>query len=60
MHTLVYDFLKADYDILQAINYEIAQSIPTLLQWVTGHQDDHTAPEDLTDEASANYYAKFR
>jgi hypothetical protein len=50
----VYDFLKSDYDILQAINHKIAQvPIWPNIWWVKGHQDDHTAPEDLTDEAVA-------
>jgi hypothetical protein len=58
LQTSVYDFLKSDYDILQAINHEIAQApIRPNIRWVKGHQDDHTAPEDLTNEAVANYYA---
>jgi hypothetical protein len=58
LQTSVYNFPKADYDILQAINYKITQAqIHPNIQWVKGHQDDYIAPEDLMDEAVANYYA---
>jgi hypothetical protein len=58
LQTLEYDFLKFNYDILQAIKHEITQApIQPNIWWVKGHQDNYTAPEDLTDEAVTNYCA---
>jgi hypothetical protein len=41
VNTPVYDFLKADYDILQG-NLQVIHDIPlkTTVRWVKGHQDD--------------------
>jgi hypothetical protein len=38
--TSVYTYLKADYDILQGIQHEIANlPIASSVEWVKGHQD---------------------
>jgi hypothetical protein len=61
--TSVYNYLKPDYNILQAINNEQAAAtrdddlIDPSVSWVKGHQDDHTPREELSDAALANYYA---
>lgn len=62
-HTSVYDYLKPDYDILQAINGERAvtleeeELIQPNVSWVKGHQDDHKPLEELSGPALANCYA---
>jgi hypothetical protein len=55
--TSVFDYLKADFDILHGINIErdTAPLAPRIL-WVKGHQDDHMPLKELPDAALANYY----
>jgi hypothetical protein len=58
INTSVYDYLKPDYDILQAINHSLDR-IPMRcnIQWVKGHQIDHKDWDQLSIAAKANYYA---
>jgi hypothetical protein len=56
--TSVFDYLKADFDILHGINIERdAAPLAPRISWVKGHQDDHMPLEELPDAALANYYA---
>jgi len=54
----VFDFLKADYDILQGIQ-RLSRNLPlkTSVRWVKGHQDRHTPWDELTNSAKANILA---
>jgi hypothetical protein len=54
----VFDYLKADYDILQGITSEIELlPIHVSVRWVKGHQDDTTEWDDLSIAAKANCHA---
>jgi hypothetical protein len=56
--TAVYDYLKADYDILQGIKTMIAAlPLTTNIGWIKGHQDDRKPWEELSNAAKANCYA---
>jgi hypothetical protein len=56
--TAVYDFLHADYDILQGIKATRARlPIKTSVGWVKGHQDDHKEWHELSISAKANCLA---
>jgi hypothetical protein len=47
-NTSVYNFLKPDYDILQAINRHLdLMLIRCNIQWVKGHQIDHKEWDQL-------------
>jgi hypothetical protein len=52
--TSVFDYLKADFDILHGINIERdAAPLAPRISWVKGHQDDHMPLEELPDTALA-------
>jgi hypothetical protein len=56
--TSVYTYLKADYDILQGIQHEIANlPIASSVEWVKGHQDRHKPRNELSIEALVNCFA---
>jgi hypothetical protein len=56
--TGVYDFLHADYDILQGIKATRARlPLKTSVAWVKGHQDDHKPWSELSIAAKANCHA---
>jgi hypothetical protein len=56
--TSVYTYLKADYDILQGIQHEIANlPIASSVEWVKGHQDRHKPWSELSIEALVNCFA---
>jgi hypothetical protein len=56
--TSVFDYLKADFNILHGINIERdAAPLTPRISWVKGHQDDHMPLEELPNTALANYYA---
>ncbi len=56
--TSVYTYLKADYNILQGIQHEIANlPIASSVEWVKGHQDWHKPRSKLSIEALVNCFA---
>jgi hypothetical protein len=56
--TSVYTYLKANYDILQGIQHEIANlPIASSVEWVKGHQDQHKPRSELSIEALVNCFA---
>jgi hypothetical protein len=56
--TSIFDYLKADYDILQGIQHEIANlPIASNISWVKGHQDQYKPRSELSLEALANCLA---
>ena len=58
MNTPVFDFLKADYDILQGI-LQVIEELPLKItvHWVKGHQDHHKPHHELFTAALANCIA---
>ena len=55
MNTPVFDFLKADYDILQGILQVINElPLPTMVHWVKGHQDHQKPCNELPISVLAN------
>ena len=58
INTPVYDFLKADYDILQGILHVINKlPLKATVRWVKGHQDHDTPRLELPVPALANCIA---
>ena len=58
INTPIYDFLKADYDILQGILHVIDKlPLKATVQWVKGHQDRDTPRHKLPVPALANCIA---
>jgi hypothetical protein len=56
--TLVFDYLKSDYDLLQGIQREInTLPISSRVTWVKGHQDRNKLRNELPLEARANCIA---
>ena len=56
--TSVFDYLKADYDIIQGIQrYQDLLPIKTRISWVKAHQDRDTQWDELTTDAKANCFA---
>jgi hypothetical protein len=54
----VYTYLKADYNILQGIQHEIANlPIASSVEWAKGHQDRHKPRSELSIEALVNCIA---
>ena len=56
--TGVFDYLKANYNILQGIQ-SITKELPMKLSvmWIKGHQDDTKPWHELSHAAKANIYA---
>ena len=55
MNTPVFDFLKADYDILQGILQAINElPLKATMRWVKGHQDCHKPHHKLPLSALTN------
>jgi hypothetical protein len=53
--TLVFDYLKSDYDLLQGIQHEIETlPIASKVSWVKGHQDQYKQHMELSLDAKAN------
>jgi hypothetical protein len=47
--TLVFDYLKSNYDLLQGIQHEIEMlPIPLKVSWVKGHQDHYKPWNEAT------------
>ena len=58
MNTPVFDFLKANYDILQGILQVINELLLQMtVRWVKGHQDHHKPRNELPISALANCIA---
>ena len=57
LETLVFDYLKADYDILHGV-LQLKESLPLecSIYWVKGHQDDNIDWEELMVDAKPNCY----
>jgi hypothetical protein len=56
--TLVFDYLKSDYDILQGIQCEIETlPIASKVSWVKGHQDRYKQRMELSLDVKANCIA---
>jgi len=53
-----FDYLKADYDIIQVIQQKNTELLmQSTISWVKGHQDRDKMWGDLTPAAKANVYA---
>ena len=55
VNTPVFNFLKADYDILQGI-LQVSEELPlkVTVHWVKGHQDHHKPCHELSTATLAN------